>query len=272
MSFKMKYPITARYLPIRTKRRSGQRITGPRFIVAHDTGNAGSTAANNVSYYTNSANTMSASAHTFIDHQMIIECIPLTEKAWHVMYNLKKDNQLYGIDANDAAIGVELCYGGAINNLEAYKRFVWYLAYLCYRFNLDPMKHIVGHYLLDPARRTDPKNALKHIGKNMNSLLVDVRKEYAECTAKLATGAVTVASIMEDLKGGNELYKPTSAAVKDATAIVLRRLEEKPVKPLDKQWRQKLNNETLTNSDAIGLLYVALERGLIEGTGSSGGE
>ena len=68
-----------------------------KFIVAHDTGNPGSTAQNNVSYYEKTNNETEASAHIFIDDKEIIECIPaLTsnkpEKAWHVRYNQSQDN------------------------------------------------------------------------------------------------------------------------------------------------------------------------------------
>ncbi len=51
---------------------------GVRFIVAHDTGNPGSTAANNVSYYERSRNDQSASAHIFVDDKEILECIPVS--------------------------------------------------------------------------------------------------------------------------------------------------------------------------------------------------
>jgi len=190
MSFKMKYDIETKYLPKGTKRRSGILMSRVGFIVSHDTGNDGSTASGNVNYYTNSANDMSASAHTFIDDKKIIECIPATtgkpEKAWHVLYEKTLDNELFGDDANDIAIGVELCYSnkkGNINNKEAYKRYVWYHAYLCYRFNLDPKKHIIGHNELDPQRKTDPfKNALKVMGISKEQFIQDVVNELAECT------------------------------------------------------------------------------------------
>ncbi|OBZ11867.1 hypothetical protein A8L34_16225 [Bacillus sp. FJAT-27264] len=192
MAFKMKYEIVQKLLPNKTKRRSGNLMPQVTFIVAHDTGNDGSTAAGNVSYYTNSANDISASAHTFIDHKQIIECIPATigrpEKAWHVLYNVPTDNALFGADANDAAIGVELCYSwqkGSIDNVESYKRYIWYIAYLCYKFNISPTKNIVGHNELDPTRKTDPfKNALKIMGISKAQFLSDVIKEYASCTVE----------------------------------------------------------------------------------------
>ncbi|TVX86103.1 N-acetylmuramoyl-L-alanine amidase family protein [Paenibacillus agilis] len=191
MSFKMKYEIKKQYLTPNSKRRSGIKMPYVGFVVSHDTGNDGSTAKGNVGYYERSRNEMSASAHTFIDHLDIIECIPATtgapEKAWHVLYDIIMDNTMFGEDSNDIAIGVELCYSnkkGSINNKEAYKRFVWYHAYLCYKFKLDPRKKIVGHNELDPSRKTDPfKNALKIMGISKAKFIQDVVDELAECQA-----------------------------------------------------------------------------------------
>jgi len=169
------YEITRDYIRMGNSR-SGQKISRVRFIVSHDTGNPGSTAYNNQTYFNNQQ--PSASAHTFIDDKYILEIIPLNEKAWHVQYNKPKDNQLFGADANDAAIGVELCWGGSINFQEAYKRYVWYHAYLCKTFNLQPRQHIVSHKTLDPQRRSDPDNALKRYGITWSQFINDVQKEF----------------------------------------------------------------------------------------------
>jgi N-acetyl-anhydromuramyl-L-alanine amidase AmpD len=89
---------------------------------------------------------------------------------------------LFGKNANDAAGGVELCYGGKINNQEAYKRYVWVLAYACHVFGINPQTNITAHYILDPKRKTDPQNSLKLIGKTMPELISDVIKELKNCT------------------------------------------------------------------------------------------
>jgi len=101
MSFTKKFEITKQYLTNNTKRRPGLAIhPSVKFIVAHDTGNFGSTAKNNVDYYQRTNNESQASAHIFVDDKQIIECIPSIttdkpEKAWHVRYNMSKDNELY---------------------------------------------------------------------------------------------------------------------------------------------------------------------------------
>lgn len=185
-TFKMKYEIIPRYLTGGSLRRPSIPMRNVRFMVAHDTGNPSSTAANNVSYYERSRNDMEASAHIFVDDTEIIECIPLLtgppEKAWHVVYNTPIDNTLFGVDSNDCAGGVELCYGGNIDGTEAYKRYVWVMAYACYRHRLDPATDISGHYILDPTRKVDPKNAFKLISKTFDDFVADVVAEYEECT------------------------------------------------------------------------------------------
>jgi len=157
-----------------------------KFVVAHDTGNPNSTAAGNVNYFKNSQNEIYASAHIFVDDKEIVECIPALvsdkpEKAWHVRYQVLKDNELYGYNANDAAIGIEYCYGQNINASEAYRRYVWVIAYTCYKFNLNPISSIVGHHLLDPGRKIDPVNGLNNDGRSYSQLLTDVVLEYNQC-------------------------------------------------------------------------------------------
>ncbi|GAB2967610.1 hypothetical protein GCM10027048_42950 [Hymenobacter coalescens] len=184
----LEYPITQSWLTPHTKRRSGLPAAEIRFLVAHDTGNRGSTAAGNVSYYEHSRNEISASAHLFVDDRQILECVPaLTaapEKAWHVLYSTTEDNRRYGANANDAAIGVEYCFGPNINADEAYRRYVWVLAYCCWKFKLDPARAIVGHCILDPHRKTDPKSGLAQSNRSYEQLLRDVPAVYARCTGQ----------------------------------------------------------------------------------------
>lgn len=183
--FKMKYTIEKKYLTKPSKRRSGIAMPKVKFLVAHDTGNPGSTALQNVTYYENSRDQMSASAHIFVDDRQIIECVPFLldkpEKAWHVIYDVETDNKLFGDDANDAAGGIELCFGKHINTLEAYKRFVWVVAYACHVHAIDPRKMITAHYILDPKRKTDPQGSFKLVGKTMLNFLDDVVKETKDC-------------------------------------------------------------------------------------------
>ncbi len=231
--FIKKYVVTARYLTKPSKRRSGIPVSpGVRFVVAHDTGNPKSTAEQNVRYYENSRDEQSASAHIFVDDQNIIECIPaLTgqpEKAWHVLYNVPTDNQLYGHNANDAAIGVEYCYGGLINADEAYRKYLWVIAYACYLFQINPSLGVVGHFILDPTRKTDPVSGLAYSRRTYDQLLRDIVAEYEECSgapypqpnAPSKPGTVTTTVKLNIRKG-----QPNSRATILQTVAVGARLE-----------------------------------------------
>ena len=62
----------------------------------------------------------------------------------------------------------------------------------------------------------------------------------------------------------NSLYTPSSSAIFNSTIAVLKKLESKGEGSLSPIWREKLLKGTLTDSDSIGLLYVALDRGLLK--------
>ncbi|MNC30888.1 hypothetical protein D3C75_791900 [compost metagenome] len=73
-----------------------------------------------------------------------------------------------------------MCYGGKINTLDAYKRFVWYLAYCCDKWGLNPLTHIPSHKQLDPARKRDIDQALATISKTLKDLMYDIVSEMKE--------------------------------------------------------------------------------------------
>lgn len=182
-----KYDIERRYIDKRSNVRPGSLLTtgDPVFFVGHDTGNLGATADNHFTYFQNLVD-RSASAQVFIDDKKILEIIPTgtgqdrAEKAWHVLYNVTTDNERFGYNANDVALGIELCYGGNINFAEAYKRFVWYLAYCCKKWGKNPLIHIASHKQLDPSRKIDCDNALKLGGKTLKDLIYDVKSEMQD--------------------------------------------------------------------------------------------
>ena len=167
--------IIQKYLPPNTLRRPSLKLLGVKFGVAHDTGNLNSTAMQNVDYFIKSANETQASAHTFIDDVNIIECIPLDEKAYHVRRASEVDNSIYGVDAIDWALAVELCYFTDLERSKiAYKNYVEYWRTLCQKYELNPATAIIGHYKLDPIRRTDPLNAFKRIGVTWEQFIKDL--------------------------------------------------------------------------------------------------
>lgn len=175
MAIKNKYEIEQRYITNRLARSQEKLDSGePDFFVGHETANNTATADGHYLYFQNI--TFQASAHTFIDAIKILEIIPLDEKSWHVQYQKTIDNALYGDDANDVGIGVELCRTGKFS--EAYDRYVWYFAYLCQKFNKNPKNHIVAHSLLDPQRRSDPQSWLAPHGVSWSEFINDVQHYF----------------------------------------------------------------------------------------------
>lgn len=63
------------------------------------------------------------------------------------------------------------------------------------------------------------------------------------------------------------IYDPKSPTILEDTAVVLRRLEQKGDESISPQWREKLLEGKLTDSEAIGLLFTAIRRGVIVGEG-----
>ncbi|QXV86264.1 N-acetylmuramoyl-L-alanine amidase [Staphylococcus phage SAPYZU_15] len=178
--------VSVRYdlLPIGT-RRTGQAmaVKKPVFIVAHDTGNINTTAQNNVDYYKNTYNidwASTASAHIFVDDKEAIICIPTTEKAWHVLYNTPIDDLWYGINANDGAIGVEICY---FSDKERSKKSLdngaRVLAYLAEYWGVDYKTNMPGHQDIQSDKQ-DPGNLLEAcgLGRNTSNLDKEVAKYY----------------------------------------------------------------------------------------------
>jgi len=99
-----------------------------------------------------------------------------------VLYNVPTDNSLFGFNANDAAVGVEYCFGDRIDADEAYRKYLWVIAYTCAKFGLDPKASVVGHFFLDPQRKTDPVTGLARSRRTYEQLLKDVVVEYHDCT------------------------------------------------------------------------------------------
>jgi len=210
------------YIKTGTLRRPGTKLLGVKFVVAHDTGNKNTTARQNVNYFKNSANEASASAHVFVDDIEAIECIPMTEKAWHVWYSKENDNKFYGGDSNDYAIGVELCFfDDKSRTLKAYYNYVEIIASLFDKYGLDPLKNLPGHDDLDPERKTDPMNAFKIIGKTKEEFRKDVRasmktnKAEPLKTCKIGQVGPEIAAIQKILEKGGYVLGMLQTGVYD---------------------------------------------------------
>jgi N-acetylmuramoyl-L-alanine amidase len=82
---------------------------------------------------------------------------------------------------------------------------------------------------------------------------------------KTSVGGVTTPPAPPTTERRPRMYNPSNNAVLEATRRVLARLEQKDPGAISRNWRQQLESGELTLDDAIGLIYVALDRSLIEG-------
>ncbi|WP_381420237.1 N-acetylmuramoyl-L-alanine amidase family protein [Staphylococcus hyicus] len=212
-------PVRFDLLPFGT-RRTGQPLkTGkPKFAVMHDTGNKNSTAQQNVNYYKNSANiswAYVASAHIFVDDKECIICIPVTEKAWHVLYDTPLDNRAYGVDANDAAFGLEGSYfDDKQRSLKSLDNCARVMAYLCKYWGIDYRTHVPGHQDIQ-GDKIDPGNLLAACGYSRSMANFDKQ------VAKYINGVKP--SLVDKLKPTSKKpasEKPVKSPVKLPTALM----------------------------------------------------
>ena len=68
-----------------------------------------------------------------------------------------------------------------------------------------------------------------------------------------------------DEDGGAEMMlNPTNQTLNKAVQNVLLKFEQDKELPLSPQWREKFEKRELPISDAVGLLFVAIERGYLK--------
>lgn len=61
-----------------------------------------------------------------------------------------------------------------------------------------------------------------------------------------------------------DLYTPSTKAMIDSTLRVLYKLERKDKNAISEKWRDEMTDKNLSISDAIALIYVAIDRGLLD--------
>lgn len=81
-------------------------------------------------------------------------------------------------------------------------------------------------------------------------------------TTSTVTEPVTIEHSKE-VEDMTQLFEPSNQAIRNAVSRVLLRFQDKEP-GLSTEWRDKANSGQLTLSDAIGLLYIAVDRGYIQ--------
>lgn len=97
--------------------------------------------------------------------------------------------------------------------------------------------------------------------------LVDLNLLNGSKPLEWFTGKAQTASINNLKNGGVRMYKPSNNEMTEATLRVLGRLSKKDPNGISKDWYTKAQKGEIPLDDVVGLLYVALDRGLIQGNG-----
>ncbi len=123
-----------------------------QYIVMHYTANNGDTARNNGTYFQN--NSVSASAHYFVDEDEFIQSVPDSSMAWHCGATYYK----HATCRNANSLGIELCSridsSGSYYFLDATVANAVVLAkYLMETYNV-PIENVIRHY--DVTGKTCP--------------------------------------------------------------------------------------------------------------------
>lgn len=219
MAISNKYEITSMYITNEWSRPDvgGGSADKREFGVAHEVGNPGVGVDAHYSFYNRKE--YWASVHAFVDDKKIGLFVPFDETVHGVRYNLTTDNNIFGEDANDNAIHVELCSGGDIDFAQAYDRYVWLWAYICKKYGWNDVNdRLIGHYRLDPSRRTDPMNAFEPNGITWNEFINDVQhyvNNWDGGTVAIGNGAVHTIVSGDTLWGLSRLYDISVSALKN---------------------------------------------------------
>lgn len=251
----MKY--SKEHLPVKVGgRRSGLKLSRVGFVVAHDTGNKNSTARNNRDYYMRTAAGNQQSAHVFVDDVEAIELVPLNEKAWHVRYDSPIDNQLYGDDANDISLGIELCYfDDKARTLKAYENYVKIIAGWLKTYKLN-IRDLTGHFVLDPARRTDPINAFKTIGKTWEEFLKDVTAELSPKPSLIKPKNLKKLGVATMLKDVPAYARPQFGT---QTGDVVKKGVERNIYAIQNGWYQMFSGEWIPSNYFNNFKFEAVD-------------
>ncbi|WP_394139536.1 peptidoglycan recognition protein family protein [Cytobacillus oceanisediminis] len=218
----------------------------PEYITIHETANPGKGA--NAQAHANlqsNGNSRQASWHIQVDDLQAIQSLPFDEAGIHA------GDGTYG-NGNRKSIGVEICVNTDGNFEKALDNAAAVVGQLMKQFDI-PSHKVVPH---------------KHwSGKNCPTNLLKGRMQefINRCIAERGKLDIVVSAQAE--KEEEKMYKPTSKALKDLTEELLIELTDESKfgkQALNKSWLEDFKKGTLSESNAIGLLFAAAKRGLFK--------
>lgn len=164
----MSYPITQKYI----KNNRPYTPLNARGAVIHETANPNDSDEMEQKYF--DSGYRGASAHAFIDHDSITQCIPWDEMAWHA-----------GKTANRQFWGIELCHTKDTERFkQIWDRGTWLYAYLFIKVCIPPIHVVSKSNLMSHAEvsnawketdHMDPISYFSSFGKTVDNFRTDVQ-------------------------------------------------------------------------------------------------
>lgn len=116
-------------------------LSAIRFIVIHDTANAGKGADALAHYKYLQTATRYGSAHYYADDKQIIQTIDDDTIAWAVGDKWARRNATRNDVTNANSVSVELCINQGINKDKAYQNLIWLTRYLTQKYHAQVVRH-----------------------------------------------------------------------------------------------------------------------------------
>lgn len=116
-------------------------LSAIKFIVIHDTANAGKGADAMAHYRYLQHTSRSGSAHYYVDDKEIVQTIDDSVVAWAVGDKWARKNATRDDVTNYNSVNVELCINEGIDKAKAYQNLIWLTRYLMSKFNAEVVRH-----------------------------------------------------------------------------------------------------------------------------------
>lgn len=222
------------------------------YLTVHNTLNNAS-ANNEIQYMIN--NTNEVSYHFAVDDKEVVQGLLLDRNGWHCGDGKNGPG-------NRKSIGVEICYSksGGDRYKKAEALAAKFIAQLLHerKWGIEKVKKhqdwsgkYCPHRILDEKRwDAFKKEIADELSRFNNPKPVEV--------------AVEEPKREKEVDWMSQPFKSNVSEINNAVARVLGRFEKKDP-ALSDMWREKFLKGELTGRDALGLLYVAVDRGYIQG-------
>lgn len=133
--------ITRQIITNRSQLGGKRPLSAIKFIVIHDTANAGKGADAMAHYRYLQHATRAGSAHYYVDDKEIVQTIDDSVVAWAVGDKWARKNATRDDVTNYNSLNVELCINQGIDKAKAYQNLLWLTRYLMVKYPSEVVRH-----------------------------------------------------------------------------------------------------------------------------------